>query len=66
MEKPLHPHITVHLSEQKDRPVASIALVRRALQKAGHGEDALKFSREAMAGEIEDIWPIARKYVTLR
>lgn len=66
MEQPLHPDITVHLSEQRDRPIASIALVRRALQKAGYAEDALRFTQEAMAGEIDDIWPIAQRYVVPR
>ena len=63
--EPLFPEIVVELALQEGRPVASIALVRRALQKAGHRQAANDFTAEAMAEDEAGIAATARKYVTV-
>jgi hypothetical protein len=59
------PEITVSLLEQAGKPVAQIALVRRALQKAGHDDVAREFTSLAFAGEEDDIVPLACQFVTV-
>jgi len=63
--QPLFPQIEVELALHEGRPVASIALVRRALQKAGQREAAAAFTEEAMAEDEAGIATTARKYVTV-
>lgn len=62
---PAHPDITVDFAGQGDKPVACVALVRRALQRHGHDEAAEAFTREALGGPTEDIVATARRYVTV-
>jgi len=64
-KQPLYPQIEVELSCQEGRPVAAIALVRRALQKAGFNDDAKRFTNEVIGGEEAEIIPTARQYVTV-
>ena len=65
MSEPLHPDVVVDLVGQAAKPVACIAVVRRKLQKAGHHDDAKRFTDEAFAGATEQIFDTARRYVTL-
>ncbi|MCH9647121.1 MAG: hypothetical protein K0U98_02715 [Deltaproteobacteria bacterium] len=65
MSEPLFPSIVLSLREHIDKPVGLIAYVRRNLQKAGHGEAALKFTEEAFAAEPEEILGVASRYVTI-
>ena len=63
MGKPLHPEITVEIKAYADKPMASMAVVRRALQKAGHSADASRFTAEALAADPESVLTIAACYV---
>lgn len=63
--EPLYPDVVVDLAGQESKPVACIAVVRRALQKAGHPEAAKAFTDEAFSGAQEEIFARARRYVTL-
>lgn len=62
---PLHAEVVVDLTGQESKPVACVALVRRALQKAGHREAARRFTEEALSGPTEEIRATAERYVTL-
>ena len=62
---PRHPEVVVDLTGQEAKPVACVALVRRALQHAGHGEDARRFTEEALAAANDELVGIARRYVTV-
>jgi Tfp pilus assembly pilus retraction ATPase PilT len=48
------PDITVSLLEQDGKPVAQISMVRRALQNAGHEQEAREFTDRAFTAE-EDL-----------
>lgn len=61
--EPRFPGITVHLEEQAGAPVAMVALVRRALQKAGEDEAAAEFTRLGLGASEDEIVPLARRYV---
>ena len=63
MSEPLHPQVKVDLSGLETRPVTKIAMVRRALQKAGFHDDARAFSDQALGLEHEEIIPMARRFV---
>lgn len=65
MPPPTHPEVVVDLSGQEAKPMACVALVRRALQKAGHEEAARRFTAEALGAEAEEILAAARRYVTV-
>lgn len=54
------PDITVSLLEQAGKPVAQIAMVRRALQHAGHDQVAREFTELAFAAEEDEIVELAR------
>ncbi|MDX1631912.1 MAG: hypothetical protein R3234_08625 [Thermoanaerobaculia bacterium] len=64
-EGPLFPEVVVDLTGQETKPVASVALVRRELQKAGHREAARRFTEEALGGPTGEIRATAARYVTL-
>ena len=64
-DAPLAPDVVVDLAGQEAKPVACVAMVRRALQKAGQREAAERFTEEALNGPTEAIFPTARRYVTL-
>lgn len=59
------PDITVSLLEQAGKPVAQIAMVRRALQNAGHDQVARQFTELAFAAETDEIVALARRFVTV-
>jgi hypothetical protein len=59
------PDITVSLLEQAGKPVAQIAMVRRALQNAGHEQVARDFTDLAFAADEDDILELARQFVTV-
>ncbi len=63
---PRFPDVVVDVGLQKGRPVAAIALVRRALQKAGYGSEALEFTQEAMACDEDGVIATAHRWVTVR
>ena len=63
---PAHPEIVVDLTGQLEKPVACVAMVRRALQTAGFPEEAVAFTNEALAGSNEELIATARRYVTVR
>ena len=65
-DKPLHPEITVEIKIYADKPMACMAVVRRALQKAGHGADAGRFTSEALAADPESVLTIAARYVRIQ
>ena len=62
---PRFPNVQVHLTEQQDKPVAMVAMVRRALQKAGHPNAALEWTEQALGASHEEIVPLARAFVTV-
>ncbi len=59
------PEITVAALEQTGKPVAQIALVRQALQKAGHDDVAREFTNLAFDTEEDALMDLARLYVTV-
>jgi hypothetical protein len=59
------PDITVSLLEQAGKPMAQIAMVRRALQNAGHDQAAREFTDLAFAAEADEIVALARQFVTV-
>ncbi len=59
------PDITVALLEQAGKPVAQIAMVRRALQNAGHDQVAREFTELAFAAEEDEIVALARQFVSV-
>ncbi len=63
--EPKHPEIVVELTPQRGRSLATIALVRRALQKAGYPEDAHQWADQALASEPNALLNLARDYVTV-
>ena len=65
MDAPEAPEVVVDLVGQETKPVACVAVVRRALQQAGHHDAARRFTDEAFAGPTERIFDTARRYVTL-
>lgn len=65
MGAPLHPDVVVDLRGQLAKPVACLAMVRRALQKAGHGDDAVRFTNEAFASSNEELVEVASRFVTV-
>ena len=66
MSEPTFPDVVVDLVGQEEAPVAAIAVVRRALQRAGEHEAAKRFTDEALAGAPERVFDHARRYVTLK
>ena len=62
-EEPLHPDLTVEIKIYADKPMACMAVVRRALQKAGHGADAARFTNEVLAADPESVLTVAARYV---
>lgn len=40
-----------------------VAMVRRALQKAGHPQAALEWTEQALGASLEEIVPLARTFV---
>jgi hypothetical protein len=65
MDTPLFPHLEVHISDLADKPGAAIALVRRALQKAGEEEAATHFTEQALAAAEGDVLAVARRFVNV-
>lgn len=65
MDTPLHPEVVVDLTGQEAKPVACLAMVRRALQKAGHDDSARSFTDRAFSRPNEELFEIADHYVTL-
>ena len=63
--KARYPDIAVALYEQTGKPVAQIALVRQALQKAGHDDEAREFTNLAFASDEDALINLARLYVTV-
>ena len=59
------PEITVALLEQAGKPVAQIAMVRRALQTAGQEQAAREFTELAFAAEADEIVALARQFVSV-
>lgn len=62
---PRFPAIRVALLEQHDKPVAMVAMVRRALQKAGESAAAVEWTEVALGASHDEIIPLARTYVTV-
>jgi hypothetical protein len=62
---PRFPDIVVSLLEQAGKPMAQIAMVRRALQNAGHEPVAREFTDLAFATEEAEIVALARQFVTV-
>ena len=61
--QPRFPNVRVALLEQQDKPIAMIAMVRRALQKAGEPSAAQEWTDEALGLSYEEILPLARVFV---
>jgi hypothetical protein len=64
-DEPLHPEITVEIKLYADKPMACMAVVRRALQKAGHRAEASSFTAEALAADPESVLAVAARYVSV-
>ncbi|PON16813.1 hypothetical protein C2W62_16435 [Candidatus Entotheonella serta] len=62
---PRFPDITVSLLEQAGKPVAQIAMVRRALQNAGHDQVVCEFTDLAFVAEEDEIVELARQFVSV-
>ena len=60
---PQFPEITVEIRQYEDKPMAVMAMVRRALQRAGHGAAAASFTSEALASDPESVLKVAERYV---
>lgn len=63
---PRFPEIEVEVEEHADKPMACMAMVRRALQRAGHGAEAARFTADALASEPDRVLDVARLWVTVR
>ena len=63
MSEPLFPEIEVDVRPYADKPMACMAMVRRALQRAGQPEEAARFTREVMAADPDSVLAVAGKYV---
>jgi hypothetical protein len=63
LEGPRYPEIVVRLREQAGAPVAMVALVRRALQKAGHHAAAAEITNLGLAAEEDEIIALAQRFV---
>lgn len=62
---PLFPELHVELTPYADKPMACMAMVRRLLQKAGHHDEARRFTSQALASSPEEILEIARRLVRI-
>ncbi len=62
---PQFPQIEVDIRPYLDKPMAVMALVRRALQKAGHQRQAGQFTERALASDPESLLQVAEIYVTV-
>jgi hypothetical protein len=65
MPLPAHPAVVVDLTGQQAKPVACIAMVRRALQQSGQTEAAERFTTEALSAGPAGALAVAARYVTL-
>lgn len=64
-EAPRFPDIEVAIRPYLDKPMAVMAMVRRALQKAGHPQAAARFTEQALASDPESLLQVAESYVTV-
>lgn len=62
---PRFPHLEVEIRPYLDKPMAVMAMVRRALQKAGHSREAGQFTEEALASDPESLLEVAKGYVSV-
>lgn len=65
-EAPEFPDLVVQISDQDGKPMTVIALVRRALQKAGHSAAAMRFTEAAMACEPDELVTTIQRFVVTR
>lgn len=66
MTQPAFPDIVVDLVGQQNSPVACVAVVRRALQKAGQAEAARQFTDRAFSSPTEELLDLAREFVEIK
>lgn len=64
-EGPRFPHLRVEARPYLDKPMAVMAMVRRALQKAGHHREASQFTEQALASDPESLLQVVEGYVTV-
>lgn len=64
-ESPRFPELVVELSAHAGRPIAMIALVRRALQKSGHDAAAVELTEAALGCDYDELLAMVRTYVTV-
>lgn len=64
-QDPRFPELVVELSAHAGRPIAMIALVRRALQKAGHDVAADELTEVALGCDYDELLAVVRTYVTV-
>ena len=63
---PRFPEISAELSAYYDKPIGFTAAVRRALQRAGHRDEAKEFTEKAFAASsAEEVLAIAREYINV-
>ena len=62
---PLAPEITVDVRPYLDKPMAVMAMVRRALQKANHHAWASQFTEDALASAPDTLLEVVQRYVTV-
>jgi hypothetical protein len=60
---PEFPEITVEIRRYGDKPMAVMAMVRRALQRAGEAAAAARFTTEALGSDPDSVLAIAERYV---
>ncbi|MEM7482239.1 MAG: hypothetical protein AAF481_13770 [Acidobacteriota bacterium] len=62
---PRFPEIEVDLHDPHGHPTAMIAIVRKALQEAGHGDAARQYTHRALAAGPAELIALARQWVTV-
>lgn len=62
---PRFPELCVEVRPYLDKPMAVMAMVRRALQKAGHGQAAAAFTEQALASDPQTLLDVVEAYVTV-
>jgi hypothetical protein len=63
MDTPEFPEIVVEIRCYSDKPMAVMAMVRRALQRAGENAAAARFTTEALASDPDSLLAVAERYV---
>lgn len=62
-ERPLYPEVSVELLGTESNAFSIIAKVRKALERAGHGDEVDQFVREATSGDYDHVIQTAMRWV---